>query len=233
MPKDHTRPATAESYKKTRRTKVRVHQRADYGRETVRGILDAGYVAHVAFVHEDAPVVIPTFYVRDGESILIHGSRKTRMFKTLASGVPLCATVTHLDGLVLARSWFHHSMNYRSVMVHGVAEEVTGEDARMDAMWKVMEGIAEGRADGSRAPNKQEMKATMILRISLDEAVAKVRRGGPNDDEEDMELPYWAGCVPIETRHLPPLTSRSMQVDVDVPDAIQALEAVGKEAGGK
>lgn len=224
MPKDHTRSATAETYKKTKRTKVRIHKRADYARDTVHGILDDGYVAHVAFVHEDAPVVIPIFYVRDGESILIHGSRKTRMFKTLASGVPLCATVTHLDGLVLARSWFHHSMNYRSVMVHGVAEEVTGEDARMDAMWKVMEGIAEGRAEGSRAPNKTEMKATMVLRIPLEEAVAKVRTGGPNDDEEDMELPYWAGCVPIETRHMSPLTSRTMQVDVDVPDAIQALE---------
>jgi len=228
MPKDHTRPATAETYKRTQRTKVRIHKRADYARDTVHGILDDGYVAHVAFVHEDAPVVIPIFYVRDGESLLIHGSRKTRMFKTLAAGVPLCATVTHLDGLVLARSWFHHSMNYRSVMIHGVAEEVTGDDARMDAMWKVMEGIAEGRADGSRAPNRKEMKATMILRIPLEEAVAKVRRGGPNDDEEDMELPYWAGCVPIETVHRQPITSRSMQVEVDVPDGIKALETSNK-----
>lgn len=217
MPKNHTKPATATHYKKTAQTKIRIHQRADYARETVHGILDEGYVAHVAFVHDDKPVVIPIYYVRDGESILIHGSRKTRMFKALASGIPVCVTVTHLDGLVLARSWFHHSMNYRSVVVHGAAEEVTGEKARMDALWLFMERVAKGRADGSRAPNKQEMKATMVLRIPLEEAVAKVRRGGPNDDEEDLELPFWAGCVPIETRHLPPITSRSMQVDVDVP----------------
>jgi len=223
MPKDHSRPATAETYKRTDRTKVRVHQRADYSRDTVHGILDEGYVAHVAFVHDDAPVVIPIFYVRDGEGLLIHGSRKTRMFTTLAQGVPLCATVTHLDGLVLARSWFHHSMNYRSVVVHGVAEQVTGEDARMEALRLVMERIAPGRSETSRPPHAQEMKATMVLRIPLEEAVAKVRTGGPNDDEDDLDLPYWAGCVPIEMVHRPPLTSRSMQVDAPVPEAVSAL----------
>ncbi len=227
MAKDHTQPATAETYQKTSRTKVRIHQRADYARATVHSILDAGYVVHLAFVHDGAPVVIPTFYVRDGESLLIHGSRKTRMFMALAQGMPLCASVTHLDGLVLARSWFHHSMNYRSVSVHGQAVEVTGDAERLQALRLVMERIAPGRADGSRPPNAQEMKATMVLRIPLDEAVAKVRTGGPNDDEADLDLPYWAGCVPIETRHMAPITSRTMRQKVAVPDAIAALASTG------
>jgi len=223
MPKQIDKPATASHYRRTRQTKVRNDKRADYARDTVHAILDEGYVAHVAFAADGRPVTIPIFYVRDGESLLIHGSRKTRMFTSLASGMPLCATVTHLDGLVLARSWFHHSMNYRSVMVHGAAEEVTGEAARLDAMALFMERIAPGRSDGSRPPNPQEMKATMVLRIPLEDAVAKVRTGGPNDDAEDMALPYWAGCVPLETRHLTPLTSRSMQVDVAVPGAVAGL----------
>ena len=123
---------------------------------------------------------------------------------------------------MLARSWFHHSMNYRSVMVHGAAEEVRDEAARMEAMWLFMERIAEGRADGSRAPNAQEMKATMVLRIPLETAVAKVRTGGPNDDAEDMDLPYWAGVVPMETRHLAPEVSPDMQVDAEVPEGVLA-----------
>ncbi len=214
---------TSGSYTRTKRTKVRVQKRADYSRETVHAILDEGYIAHVAFVHDGAPVVIPIFYVRDGDSVLIHGSRKTRMFKTLAEGTPLCVSVTLLDGLVLARSWFHHSMNYRSVTVHGEAQEVTGDDARTAALALFMERIAPGRSEASRWPNKQEMKATMVLRIPLSEAVAKVRTGGPKDEDEDLDLPYWAGVVPIETRHLAPITLRSMQVEVDVPGPVRAL----------
>ncbi|WP_422020427.1 pyridoxamine 5'-phosphate oxidase family protein [Pyruvatibacter mobilis] len=222
MPKLIESPASASHYGRSRETKMRVAKRAEYGRAAVHAILDEGYVAHIAFVTGGKPVCIPIFYVRDGESLLIHGSRKTRMFTELASGLPLCATVTHLDGLVLARSWFHHSMNYRSVMVHGAAEEVRDEAARMEAMWLFMERIAEGRADGSRAPNAQEMKATMVLRIPLETAVAKVRTGGPNDDAEDMGLPYWAGVVPVETRHLAPEVSADMQVDAEVPEGVLA-----------
>ena len=214
---------TPTSYARTPRTKVRVHQRAAYDRDTVHAILDAGWIAHVAFVHEGAPVVIPTFHVRDGESVLIHGSRKTRMFATLAQGAPLALCVTHLDGLVLARSWFHHSMNYRSVVVHGAASEVRGAEARLEALRLFMERVAPGRAEGSRPPNAQEMKATMVLRIPLDESVAKLRAGGPKDDEADLALPFWAGVVPLAQVASPPVACPLLPADVPVPAPIAGL----------
>lgn len=232
MPKDHSTQPTAADYGRTNRTKLRVNKRAHYDRETVHAILDEGYVVHLAFVDAGAPVVIPTFYVRDGDSLLIHGSRKTRMFKALAEGVPLCASVTLLDGLVMARSWFHHSMNFRSVVAHGAAHLVEGEAECVAALALFMERVAAGRSQGSRPPNAVEMKQTMVLRIPLEEVVAKVRTGGPNDDEEDLDLPYWAGCVPMETRHLMPITSRSMTQDVPVPDAMAALVGDVRKTGG-
>lgn len=215
--------AAPASYPRTPRTKVRVRKRAAYDRATVHRILDAGWVAHVAFVHDGAPVVIPIFYVRDGESVLIHGSRKTRMFKTLARGVPLALCVTHLDGLVLARSWFHHSMNYRSVAVHGSAQEVMEEPARLAALRLFMERTVPGRSDATRAPTAQEMKATMVLRIPLEECVAKVRTGGPNDDAADLDLPVWAGVVPLALTAAPPRACTLLDADLPVPEEVSAL----------
>lgn len=172
-------------------------KRAAYDQETVHAILDAGYVAHIAFVTEAGPVALPMFYVRDGESVLFHGSRKARLLQHLADGAPLCFTVTLLDGLVLARSAFHHSMNYRSVMAHGRAEAVIGE-AKVRAMDLFTARVREGRSGGERPPNAKETKATEVLRLPLIEVAAKARSGGPIDDGEDMALPVWAGVVPMQ-----------------------------------
>ncbi len=176
-----------------------VAQRAHYDRETAHAILDAGYVAHVAFAAETGPVALPMFYVRDGESVLVHGSRKSRFMRVLAGGASLCLTVTLLDGLVLARSAFHHSMNYRSVMVHGRGVALSA-DEKPAALDLFTERVKPGRAMEARAANAQELKATEVLRIALVDVAAKVRVGGPNDDAEDMDRPVWAGVIPIEQR---------------------------------
>lgn len=187
-------------YQTVARHRVRqLAQRAHYDRETVHAILDSGYVAHVAFVAEAEPVALPMFYVRDGESVLVHGSRKSRFMRALAGGAPLCLTVTLLDGLVLARAAFHHSMNYRSVMVHGCGVALSA-DEKPAALDLFIERVKQGRARQSRPANAQELKATEVLRIELVDVAAKIRAGGPNDDAEDMDWPLWAGVIPIEQR---------------------------------
>lgn len=194
------RNAAVSAYETSAIHRVRqVPQRAQYDRETVHGILDAGFVAHVAFVAEAEPVVIPMVYVRDGESVLLHGSRKSRLMRVLAAGAPLCLAVTHIDGLVLARSAFHHSMNFRSVVVHGVAAPVAPAE-KAAALALFVERLAAGRSREARAPNAQELKATEVLRLPLVEVAAKVRTGGPVDDAEDMNWPIWAGVIPVEQR---------------------------------
>jgi nitroimidazol reductase NimA-like FMN-containing flavoprotein (pyridoxamine 5'-phosphate oxidase superfamily) len=172
-------------------------KRASYDRALVHSILDEGYVGHLAFMADGMPVALPMFYVRDGESVLLHGSRKSRLMQRLAGGAPLCLTVTHLDGLVLARSAFHHSMNYRSVMVHGCAKPLAGEE-KARAMALITARVREGRPSGERPVNAQEAKATEMLCLPLIEVAAKVRTGGPLDDEEDMVLPVWAGVIPMQ-----------------------------------
>ncbi|PKQ03584.1 MAG: hypothetical protein CVT72_14515 [Alphaproteobacteria bacterium HGW-Alphaproteobacteria-11] len=174
-----------------------VPKRAAYDRATVHGILDAGYVAHVAFMGEVGPVALPMVYVRDGDAVLIHGSRKSRLMRMIGGGAPICLTVTLIDGLVLARSAFHHSMNYRSVMAHGVAETVT-EAEKPRALELFTARVRQGRPPETRPANAQELKATQVLRLPLAEVAAKVRSGGPLDDPEDMDLPVWAGVVPMQ-----------------------------------
>lgn len=171
-------------------------ERAHYDRETVHAILDAGYVAHVAFMADAGPVALPMYYVRDGERVLVHASRKSRFMRKLCEGAPLCLTVTLLDGLVLARSAFNHSMNYRSVMIHGQGTvlPVGQKPAALDLF---VERVERGRSATTRKPNAQELKATEVLAIPLDQVVAKLRTGGPVDDAEDMNLPVWAGVIPL------------------------------------
>ncbi|HEX7777051.1 MAG TPA: pyridoxamine 5'-phosphate oxidase family protein [Parvibaculum sp.] len=173
--------------------------RAHYDRATAHGILDAGFVAHVAFMSETGPVAMPMFHVRDGESVLLHGSRTSRFMRVLSAGAPMCLTVTLIDGLVLAKSAFHHSMNYRSVMVHGQAALVPA-DEKLAALALFVERAQAGRSREARAPNAQELKATDVLRLPLVEVVAKVRTGGPLDDAEDMALPVWTGVIPLELK---------------------------------
>ncbi|WP_370152893.1 pyridoxamine 5'-phosphate oxidase family protein [Ferrovibrio sp.] len=174
----------------------RVADRGHYDAATLHAILDAAHVCHVGFVQDGQPVVIPTACWREGDHLYIHGSTKSRMAMALAEGIPACVTVTLLDGLVLARSAFHHSMNYRSVVAFGRFEKLD-DAAKLAALEAFTEHLAPGRWAEIRGPNRQEFKATMVLRLPLTEASAKIRRGPPKDDAEDMALPVWAGVLPF------------------------------------
>ena len=182
----------------TERTRVRrLPKRASYERETIHAILDEALVCHVGFVVNGAPVVIPTIHWREGDTLYVHGSAASRMLRSLREGVEACVTVTLVDGLVLARSAFHHSMNYRSVVVFGKAREVTGEE-KVSALSGLVEHVVRGRSRDARPPNEIELRQTLVLALPLEEASAKIRTGGPVDDEEDYALPVWAGVVPLK-----------------------------------
>jgi uncharacterized protein len=182
----------------SRRTTVKRHpERGDYDRATIDSILDEALICHVGFVVEAQPYVIPTIHARDGDTLYLHGSPASRMLKNLASGVDLCVTATLLDGLVLARSVYNHSMNYRSAVVLGHAREVTDPDEKLHAMRAVVEHVIPGRWDDARQPSDGEIKGTTILAVSLEEASAKIRSGPPKDFDDDLPLPIWAGVIPL------------------------------------
>lgn len=186
------------AFPQTERTRVhRLPQRASYDVETVHAILDAGLVCHVGFVEDGRPVVIPTAYARVGDVVVFHGSSKSRTLLAAAGGAEVCVTVTHLDGLVLARSAFHHSVNYRSVVIFGRAVAVDDPDRKRALLRAFTERLYPGRWSVARPPNEQELKATLVVELPLREVVAKVRTGGPIDDPEDMDLAVWAGVVPL------------------------------------
>ena len=193
--------AAMNTYTPTQRTKVRrLSKRAVYDKAQVHAILDEGFLCHVGFTQDSQPFVIPTLYARSGETLYMHGSGASRMLKTLAQGVDVCLTVTLVDGYVLARSAFHHSMNYRSVTVLGRARLVTELAEKMEALRIITDHVVPGRWDEVRGPNELEMKQTVVLALPLEEVAAKVRMGPPADDAEDYALPIWAGVVPIHTR---------------------------------
>lgn len=195
-----TLSTSAAEYQKTDRNRVRrLPARASHERETIHAILDAALVCHLGFVEDGQPFVIPTLHARDGDRVLVHGSSKSRALLALAGGVDVCLTVTLIDGLVLARSAFHHSVNYRSVTVFGRATALEGDAAKNAALRAFTERLYPGRWDEVREPNASELKATLVLSLPLDESVAKVRTGPPLDDAEDMSWPVWAGVVPLET----------------------------------
>jgi len=186
-------------FQPTERTRVkRLPKRGHYDEETVFQILDSGFVCHVGFNVDGQPFVIPTNYGRKGDTLYLHGSAASRMLKTLSGGVPVCVTVTHVDGLVLARSAFHHSVNYRSVVILGTARLVDDRAEKMEALRTFTEHVMKGRWDDVRQPTDQELKATTVLALPLSEISAKVRTGGPLDDEADYALPVWAGVLPLE-----------------------------------
>jgi len=190
----------------TPRTKIRRHpERGTYDPETVHSILDEGLICHLGFVVDGTPFVMPTMYARSGDVIYVHGSPASRMLRAAAGPADVCLTVTLLDGLVLARAAFSHSMNYRSVVVLGRAEEVWDSDEKMRATEALVEHVCRGRWADARHPNPKELATTTILRLSLDEASAKVRSGGPKDAEADLDLPAWAGHVPLAVHPLPPV----------------------------
>ena len=202
----------------TERTQVkRLPKRGKYDRETVYAILDAGLVCHVGFSVDGQPYVIPTNYGRAGDTLYLHGSAASRMLRTLSGGVPVCVTVTHVDGLVLARSAFHHSVNYRSVVILGTARLVEDPAEKMAALRIFTEHVLKGRWDDVRQPTEQELKATMVLALPLEEVSAKVRTGGPVDDEADYALPVWAGVLPLETVAQPPQPDARLKSDTPLP----------------
>ena len=182
----------------TERTKVRrLADRARYDWGTVTSILDEGLVCHLGFAVEGRPWVMPTTYARIDDRLYVHGAAANFALKTLAAGVEACVTVTLLDGLVLARSAFHHSMNYRSVMVFGRAERVVDPQEQFDSMVAIVEHLVPGRRHDTRLPTPEELRKTLIVRLPLAECSAKVRTGGPLDDDDDMELGFWAGVLPL------------------------------------
>lgn len=180
------------------RTRVRrLPQRANYDRSVIHSILDEALVCHVGFVMNEQPFVIPTIHVRYGNELFVHGSAASRMLEHGATGVELCVTVTLIDGVVLARSAFHHSMNYRSVVILGRARAVSDIAERRRVFAALVDRFAPGRSEHVRAPNELELKATALLALPLDEASAKIRSGGPVDDADDLALPVWAGVIPL------------------------------------
>jgi nitroimidazol reductase NimA-like FMN-containing flavoprotein (pyridoxamine 5'-phosphate oxidase superfamily) len=179
---------------------VREPQRAVYDRDAVNQILDEAFLCHVGFAVDSQPYVIPTSYGRDGGILYIHGSAASRMLRHLGQGLPVCITVTLLDGLVLARSVFNHSMNYRSVVILGIATLVSDPVEKLNALRAISEHIIPHRWDDSRQPNEKELKATSVLRLPINEFSAKVRVGPPIDDEEDYPFPAWAGVIPLEMK---------------------------------
>ena len=200
----------------TPRTKVsRMPARAAYDRETIDAILDEALVAHVGFVHEGQPFVTPTLHARIGDLVYFHGSAASRTIRALSEGAVACLTVTLLDGLVLARSAVHHSVNYRSVMVLGAAVPIEPADERLRALRAFTERLVPNRWDEVRPPSRQELKAVRVLAMRLDEASAKVRTGPPLDDANDYSLPVWAGCIPLGMAAAAPVPDPRLGADVE------------------
>ncbi|HVR41510.1 MAG TPA: pyridoxamine 5'-phosphate oxidase family protein [Thermoanaerobaculia bacterium] len=204
----------------TERTTVhRLANRAVYDRDAVHAILDEGLICHIGFVVDGAPVVIPTIHWREGETLYFHGSVASRMLRSLKEGLDVCVTVTLIDGLVLARSAFHHSINYRSVVVFGKAREVTDRDEKLRALDALVEHVIAGRSSHVRPPNESEIRLTSVLALPIEEASAKVRTGGPVDDEEDYAMDVWAGVLPLALTPSAPIADTG--VSAEVPEYVR------------
>jgi uncharacterized protein len=199
---------------------VREPQRGIYDRDTIYKILDEGFICHVGFTLDGQPFAIPTMYARIGDAIYFHGSAASRMLRNVSAGVPVCVTVTLVDGLVLARSVFNHSMNYRSVVALGKATLVDAPAEKMEALRGFTEKVLPGRWEEARQPNEKELKATSILRLELTEASAKVRVGPPEDDADDYTLKIWAGVLPMELKTAAPIRDERCDAAIPVPDYI-------------
>jgi len=205
------------------RIRVRRHpERGVYDRDTLYAILDEAPVCHVGFVHDGQPIVLPTIHARLGDRLYLHGAIASTMLRSLAGGAPACVTVTLLDGLVLARSVYNHSMNYRSAVVVGPALEVTQREEKLAALRALVDHIVPGRWGDARVPSEPELRATKVLGMTLDEASAKVRGGPPSDDAEDMDLAVWAGVVPAAIAYGAPETAPEMPGRA-VPDYVLRL----------
>jgi uncharacterized protein len=223
------------------RTRVRrVPRRGVYDRATIYAILDDALVGHVGFVSDGSPHVIPMAIARDGDELLLHGSSAGRLIRALEGDAETCVSVTHLDGVIVSRSVFDSSMNYRSVVVFGRARAVTDRDEKLASLRVIADHLLPGRWDEARPPNEQELKATTVLALPIDEASAKVRTGPPQDDEDDVRQARWAGEIPIRTVSLPPQPDPRVPDEIAVPDSvrrfrqrrIRAIEAVEIDVDG-
>lgn len=213
-------------FKATDRSKVvRIPQRGIYDKEAVYGILDSSFICHIAYLYKGTPVVIPTAYARQENAVWVHGAINNRMLNGILVQNNISLAVTHMDGLVLARSAFHHSMNYRSVVVFGTASKITSDDDKMEALRRISENILPGRWEEVRKPNQQELKATLVVRIQIEEASLKQRSGPPVDNDEDYDLPIWAGVLPTTMKYEGPVADEKMKIDLNLPGSVrQALK---------
>jgi uncharacterized protein len=207
-------------YQATPRTRPsRSRERVGYDRDAVHAVLDEAFVCHLGFVADGEPVVLPTLHVRVDEHLYLHGSTGSRPLRAAAdgSGLPVCVTVTLVDGIVLARSAFHHSINYRCVVAHGTAYTVTGAEERAAALDAVVDHVLPGRAADSRPGNARELAATAVLRLDLRDVSVKVRTGGPSDEPEDLALPHWSGVLPMTTAFGAPVPAADLDASVPLP----------------
>jgi nitroimidazol reductase NimA-like FMN-containing flavoprotein (pyridoxamine 5'-phosphate oxidase superfamily) len=194
--------------------------RASYDHATVHEILDAAFLCHLAYVWEGRPIVIPTAYGREGETIYVHGAVANRMIKGLLAAEQASLTVTHLDGLVLARSGFHHSANYRSVSVFGKVRKLESPEEKIHSLKVLMDHMLPGRWEECRPPSTKELKGTLAVAIDIEFATAKVRAGGPIDDEEDYDSPYWAGQIPMSLQSHPAISDELLQKPIPIPPSV-------------
>lgn len=210
----------------TKRSELRrIPDRGSHDWETINQILDAGFLASVGFCVDGQPFVIPTLYGRDGEKLYLHGSAVSRTLRELETGIPTCVTVTLVDGLVLSRSAFDHSMNYRSVVAFGTARKIVDPEQKVKSLRVISEHLIAGRWAEVRGPSDEELKATTVLEFSIEEASSKVRSGPPLDDESDYGLPVWAGVLPLEIRSRLPIPDSESIKDVTLPDYVRRFDA--------
>ncbi len=221
--------STTTDLRTDRTTLKRLPERGTHEFEAIASILDEALYCHIGFVADGQPYVVPTGFGRDGRTVYVHGSAASRMMRTLSDGVPVCLTATLVDGLVLARSAFHHSINYRSVMIVGVAQELPA-DEKEHGLKVITEHLAPGRWDDVRGPAPQELKATTVLKLDIDEASAKVRSGPPKDDEADLALDCWAGVLPFALTAQPPVRDDQTPETTAVPDYVTNYRRPGRGA---
>ncbi len=202
----------------TKRNQIqRLSKRGEYRKEAIYQIVDEALICHVGFVQDGQPFVIPTIHAREGDTIYLHGARASRMLRHIQEGNPLCIEITLLDGIVLARSVFHSSMNYRSVVLFGTGEMIEAEDEKRHALEVIIQHIAPGRWEEARKPTPKELETTMVVAISIESASAKIRTGPPADDEEDYQLPVWAGVLPLQLQSLEPVADPRLESGISVP----------------
>lgn len=212
----------SEEIKQTQRTKLkRLPKRGSFDRETVYKILDKAFICHIGFTVDGQTFVIPTAYGRKGDTLYVHGSAASRMMREMSKGIDVCITITLVDGLVLARSVFHHSINYRSVVIFGKAEIVTEESEKNDALFAFTEHLIPNRWNDVREPNSKELKGTTVLKLEITEASAKVRTGNPIDDDEDLNLNCWAGVIPLKMKAEKPIDDSLLGDGIAVPDYVK------------